>query len=234
MNRKLEIGRLLGIPILIDSSLLVMALLWILPAIGRGSSAGAMAALMLLIGIFASVLLHELGHALAGRVHGVRTSHIELNCLGGLCFWADSKPRSPLARIEMILAGPAVNFALFVICDKLAWLAVTASEAGAGLEGLAGPLWQLSSINFMLLWFNLLPSHPLDGGRALAIMLGRPLGSESTSDRVVAYIGMVVTAAIVIRALQGDMWLLLMAIILFVHNRQILEITKWPPQRRAG
>ena len=76
----------------------------------------------------------------------------------------------------MILAGPAVNFALFVICDKLAWLLVNGAGAGvgmAGLDGFASSLWQISSINFMLLWFNLLPSHPLDGGRALVHSRGR-------------------------------------------------------------
>ena len=54
--------------------------------------------LWLVAGLAGSIILHEMGHAWAGRYYGVRTSHIELNGMGGLCIYAGTMPAKPFPR----------------------------------------------------------------------------------------------------------------------------------------
>jgi Zn-dependent protease len=175
------------------------------------------AGLIIIIGILASILLHELGHMLVARIWKVDTIEIEIGGLGGVARFASSLPRSVLAQTCIYLAGPAVNLALWHGFDALtgqAW------QLGKPMLGLA--LATLAGINYWLMLFNLLPSFPLDGGRTLEAWLAPILG-PAWSVRIVAGLGLAVTALVVWMALPTNFWLLLVAFALFQTNWAALD-----------
>jgi Zn-dependent protease len=123
--------------------------------------------------VFAAILLHELGHAMAARGYGANPV-IEIHGFGGLTSW--SWPGTPTwtARVATSLAGPGIGFffggALYGLIKVV----------GLSREN---PLARLAVGDFLwvtLAWgiFNLLPILPLDGGGALDAILGRLLGAE--------------------------------------------------------
>lgn len=172
---KIEIGTIFGIPIVLDPTLIILIIASGWYYITSGEINDIAYGLVLAAGLIFSILAHELGHAAAGRSFGIRTSHIELNGLGGLNYYADPWPRSRFARIVMLLGGPAVTCALWFLFSGLyTYVLSDLPETAGGISGIdrVGQLFaQLGYINGWLLFFNLLPSHPLDGGRALAELL---------------------------------------------------------------
>jgi Zn-dependent protease len=166
---------------------------------------------------FASILLHELGHAFAGRLFNAQVSYIELTGIGGVAHFEHSLPRSAFARSVISLAGPAVNLGLWLGLD---WLA--AAAAGSGNVMVSLPLMVLASANFVLMLFNLLPAYPLDGGHTLDAWLGALLGPV-WSVRIVAGLGLVVAVGLALYALPTGIFLLLVALFLAQANWQALQ-----------
>ncbi len=111
------------------------------------------------IGLFTSVLVHELGHAATARAYGVRTKEIRLWFLGGVA-QLDDMPRGRGAEAVVAIAGPIVSF---LIGALLWWLLPSA----LGSTGFALVVSYLAVTNVALAIFNLLPALPLDGGRVL-------------------------------------------------------------------
>lgn len=113
------------------------------------------------IGLFASIVLHELGHALVARRYGMPIAGITLFIFGGVAEMR-SEPPGPKAEFLMAGAGPLVSIALAVLflvlsaAGPVAWVALTA---------------YLGTINGILAAFNLIPAFPLDGGRMLRAAL---------------------------------------------------------------
>ena len=120
------------------------------------------------LGLFGSVLIHELGHALTARAYGVKTLRITLWCLGGVA-QLDDLPRKRGAEAVVAIVGPITSALLSLILAALLRL-----DAVAG--GLAFVVSYLAITNAGLALFNLLPALPLDGGRVLRSLLVFPLG----------------------------------------------------------
>ncbi len=157
-----------GIPVRLHGSFLLLAALLVG---GRllGSGPAAAASLILLgLGLFGSVLLHELGHALAARRFGIRTRSITLYPFGGIAALA-GEPRGPAAELLIALAGPAVNFGLAALSLPL---------AAAGFPG-AG---SFAALNLAMGIFNLAPAFPMDGGRVLRAWLSRSRGRLAATE----------------------------------------------------
>ena len=144
------------------------------------------------LSLFAIVLLHEFGHALACRQTGGRADHIVLWPLGGIAFV--DPPRRPGAVLWSIVAGPLVNVLLFPILSLLFLISRV-----RGWEVTAPDLHQfifiVGFINGWLLLFNLLPVYPLDGGQILRALLWFPLG-EIRSLQIASVIGLVGSIAL--------------------------------------
>lgn len=181
--RGMTLGRLFGIEIAVDWSLLIIFLL-----VSFSLSAGAFPAwhpgwspllcwatgLSAAVLFFVSVLLHELSHALVGRARGVGFSRITLFVFGGVAHM-EGEPPNWRAEFQMAIVGPVTSLVLGVIFTSLAALFVDLSSLNpsnpAAAMASAGPLptlllW-LGPINIMLGLFNLVPGFPLDGGRVL-------------------------------------------------------------------
>jgi Zn-dependent protease/CBS domain-containing protein len=204
--------RVFGVPVRLHFTFVLLLVFLLFIGIG-GKQSGAMTALYIL-GLFASVLLHELGHTLVARHYGIRTIEIVMYPIGGL-----SRPeRPPEAREELpiALAGPLVNF---LIACALAGV-VALQQGFVALEKLAEPTdanlaERLALGNFMLFVFNLLPAYPMDGGRIMRSLLALHMPVERAT-RIAAGAGQ---SLAFLMGLAGLLWgnFLLMFVALFVY-----------------
>jgi Zn-dependent protease len=142
---------LFGVPVSIDWTFLLVPLL--------AASGGWQRALIWTVVVFVSVLLHELGHAVAMRVFGF-APRVSIYALGGLTFWPDRAAPTPKQSFVVSSAGPAVSVTLGLL--SLAGSFIVA-ERTAGAEVLQASVW----INLVWGVINLLPLLPLDGGHML-------------------------------------------------------------------
>jgi len=178
-----------------------------------GQQSGATTALYILA-LFASVLLHELGHTLVAKRYGIRTIEIVMFPIGGV-----SRPeRQPKAREELwiALAGPTVN--LLIAVGLLVWVA--SRQGFVALEQLREPtdanLAERIALGNLTLWlFNLLPAYPMDGGRVLRsfLALHRP---EEQATRIAAGAGQALAVSM---GLAGLLWgnFILVFVALFIY-----------------
>lgn len=169
MRGSWKIARLAGIDVRIHATFLLL-LAWVGWSGYReaGELAGAVGGLLLIAMLFALVVLHELGHALAARRCGIATRDITLLPIGGVAR-LERMPSEPRQQLLVALAGPAVNVLLAVVFAAIAAL-IGAELVPRGSQS-PGLLAQLVYINVALALFNLLPAFPMDGGRALRALL---------------------------------------------------------------
>jgi Zn-dependent protease len=168
VNPTIQLGRIAGIRIGINWSwLIVFALIvWslaaaVFPSQNPGLSDGEYLTMAVVAAVlfFASLLLHELGHALQARRDGVEIEGINLWLFGGVAQFKGGFP-SAGAEFRIAIAGPLVSLVLGVLFVLVA--------AVAGLPtAVDGVVAWLGFTNLILLAFNLLPALPLDGGRVL-------------------------------------------------------------------
>ena len=190
MRESIRLGRIFGIPVGVNWSVLVVAALiaWTLavsalPEIVPGQSAVAYWATAVAgaLVFFASLLTHEMAHSLVARRNGVQVGGITLWLLGGVSK-LEGEPSSAGAEFRIAVVGPATSLALAVV-----FFAVAAAADGLGLPDLVvGSLAWLSLINFVLALFNLLPAYPLDGGRVLRALVWERNGDRLAATRIVA------------------------------------------------
>jgi Zn-dependent protease len=222
MFTRFEIGRIAGIPIYLDMMFVLVLLIFTHPYFTSGNTQAMSAGFVIVVGLLLSILLHELGHAFAGRLFKAHVSHIELTGLGGLAHFERTLPRSVFARTVIFLAGPAANLLLWW---GLGELAIAAARGGSPLLG--WPLARLAEYNFVLMAFNLLPAYPLDGGHTLDAWLGRLLGPD-WSVRIVAGLGLLCAAGIAYLALPSSIFMLFIAFYLALWNWQKLQgLGRW-------
>ena len=176
--RQFQLARISGIPVIIDYSWLpVVALhVWLVSQFYLPYRIPLAPALYVTLGavmttlLFASVLIHELSHAVMARLEGIRIHDIQLHIFGG---WARlvGEPRTPMAELRVAAAGPAASFILALVF--LAGFLVMQQVPGRPLWAYAAleVFLYLSWSNLVLAMFNLLPGLPLDGGRVLRAAL---------------------------------------------------------------
>ena len=209
----LTLFRVWGIRISVDLSwflVLFLVILW-LSGFYRGvldSSTEAVGpyllALISALLFFASILLHELGHAWVARRHGIGIGGITLWMFGGVArLQRDSD--SPATEFKVAIAGPIVTLAIVLISGALGIAIAGGSdfqdammvEEGAQISGALAVIAWLTSINLLVLVFNLIPAYPLDGGRIARAAAWRVTGDRNSATRFAATLG------------QGFAWLLI-------------------------
>ncbi len=209
-----SLGRLRGVPLRVHWSFLLLPaflMWWTGSAIGLAAAA---AELGVLTAVFACVVLHELGHALAARRWGISTGSITLYPFGGVAR-LDRNPPSGRAEAAIAAAGPAVNLALAGVLVPLAPIAGLAAPAAE--TAILALFW----INLGMAVFNLMPGFPLDGGRALRGLLSECIG-EVRATVWAASIGQILAVVLVGVGLIHEPWLALAgAILLPAANREL-------------
>jgi Zn-dependent protease/CBS domain-containing protein len=202
MTAAVPLGRIAGIEIRAHWSwLLVVALVvWslsagVFPATNPGLSDGTYLAMAIVATLlfFASILLHELGHALQARRDGLAIEGITLWVFGGVAQIQQEAP-SAGAELRMALMGPAVSFAIGVACLAAA-LALPLPSATDGV------LFWLGQINLYLLVFNLIPALPLDGGRVLRAILWARRRDYGSATRTAGRLGRAFGQAMIVGGL---------------------------------
>jgi stage IV sporulation protein FB len=214
MTWSFPIARLLGSEVRIHATFLLF-LLWI--GVARYLEGGASAAaegVVLMIAIFACVLAHEFGHALAARRYGIETPDITLLPIGGLAR-LERMPEKPGQEVVVALAGPAVN----LVIAALLILALGAGPDMGALQALdspeASPLAQLASVNLFLVLFNLIPAFPMDGGRVLRALLALRRGQVEATN-IAARVGQALAFVFGFLGLLGNPMLLFIAIFVYI------------------
>ncbi len=188
------------------------------------------------LALFAIVLMHEFGHALACRQVGGNANRIVLWPLGGVAYV--DPPARPGATLWSIAAGPLVNVALLPVFYVLghASRALGWAQTMPNFHALLRAVWW---IDIGLLAFNILPIYPLDGGQILRALLWFPLG-RARSLMVTTVLGFFGIAGFIGLAiwLQSP-WFGVLAVFMLLncwaglkHARALLRIAKMP--RRDG
>ena len=171
MRWSARVARVAGIEIRIHATFPLL-LAWIAWAsYAEGGTAAAAGGVVFILLLFASVVLHELGHAAAARRFGIATPDITLLPIGGVAR-LQRMPREPRQELVIALAGPAVTALIALALWILLSATGTAEQAAARLDDPAlGIPYHLLAANVILLAFNLLPAFPMDGGRVLRALL---------------------------------------------------------------
>ncbi|MHA7238757.1 site-2 protease family protein [Arthrobacter sp. TMS1-12-1] len=191
----LPLGRIVGVPVVLAWSWFVITAFIVLvfgprvgqliPGIGAGAYAVALGYALLLA---ASVLVHELAHALTARAFGWPTTRIVLNLWGGHTQFA-SFNASPGRSLLVALAGPAANFVL----AGLGWAILQAVAPGSVAYLLTIILvWA----NLLVAVFNVLPGLPLDGGRLVESAVWQVTGSQEKGTVAAGWAGRVLVVVL--------------------------------------
>lgn len=188
----MRVVTLTGIPVRLHWSFLALVGFYALSALAGSGVFGLVDALVVMSVLFGSVVLHELGHALAARSFGIRTAHITLFPFGGIAA-IENMPKNPWQEAVIAIAGPAVNGVL-AVGFALAWAAFG-----------GGWLATFAVINLIMGVFNLIPAFPMDGGRVFRAMLTPSLGWTRAS-RVAITVGRGFAVLFMIGALAWGQW----------------------------
>jgi Zn-dependent protease len=206
MLKSWRLGALFGFPIeLHPSFLLLLALVFI----AFGGAIGV--ALVCLT--FASVVLHELGHALVARQLGVRMSGIELSFFGGAAKMVEM-PRTANHELAIAAAGPAVSLML--------------GGAGLGLAAITHLTlfaW-IGWTNLVLAGFNLIPALPMDGGRILRAALTRKLDFVRATEASIKVARVTAVAFALFGLFAGAYELLFLAPFLWILGTRELLVAR--------
>jgi len=194
MNENLSLGRIAGIHVGLNWSLLVIGALiaWslatgILPSAAPGQTSGAYwtAGVVSAFVYLASLLAHELAHSIVAMRRGVRVEGITLWLFGGVSRFS-SETSSPGAQALITFVGPLTSLLLGVV-----FLLASVAAGGGAHPGLVhATLAWLGYINILLGVFNLLPAFPLDGGRILQSLIWLRTGNRLRATNIAARIGM--------------------------------------------
>lgn len=231
MGDALPLGSIAGFQIKVNWSVIVI--LWLftwslattLPSSAAGYPrpvywvAGACGTLVLL----ASLLAHELAHAVVARRMGVSVKGVTLWLFGGVTTMQD-EAKTPDAAFRIAVAGPATSLSLSAAFAGVA-IALEATRSPVVIVSVA---WWLAAINLLLGVFNLLPGAPLDGGRLVRAYLWRRHGDRQRAAVSAARAGRVVAVVLITLGLAeflagsliGGVWLAFIGWFIFIAARE--------------
>jgi Zn-dependent protease/predicted transcriptional regulator len=210
-----KLGRFAGIEVRVHATFLIL-LAWVALISYQQvrTLAGTINGVLFILAVFASVVLHEYGHALTARRFGVNTREITLLPIGGVA-QLERIPREPRQELMVALAGPMVTVAIVIIL----WVILSAmglpTSANVLLQGRAPFLSRLMWVNVWLVAFNIIPAFPMDGGRVLrsALAMRMPYGRAT---RIAAEVGKAFALIFGIIGLFSNPWLVLIALFIWM------------------
>jgi Zn-dependent protease/CBS domain-containing protein len=222
-NWSIPAGRVFGVELRIHLTFFFLLLfVWLTESASHGPASAGRG--MALVGIvFASVVLHELAHALVATHAGVPAKAIILLPIGGITLLDETQqPVEPgvltwKRDIRIAIAGPIANLAI-------AFAAASILLAVAPEIRLWTKPWDLQSGNLprALVWsnlwlglFNLLPAYPLDGGKILRALFSRHMDHVRATRRAIA-IGQAFATLFMLTGMLWNIWLTMIGFFLFI------------------
>ncbi len=198
----MRIGRMLGVPIYLSPVTLVFALITAsfvaridrdrLPDLADGRI--YLLAAITAVGFVISLVLHEMGHAVAALRYGLRVHAITVYGFAGMTE-IEPEPQTPSREFVVAFSGPAVNGLLAGV--------LFAALIGIDSDGQAGVvIFDLAVTNLLLFILNSAPGLPLDGGRYVVAGVWGVTRDRLRGNRAGAYGGFVVGAAFAVWGLS--------------------------------
>ncbi|HEY6307000.1 MAG TPA: site-2 protease family protein [Candidatus Angelobacter sp.] len=218
-------GRFFGVEFRIHVAFLfLLAVVLLFPSSRTGDPGGIARGVAVTAMVLVSVLLHELGHALAGARNGLPLKGSILLPIGGIGLADPNPPLDPAAagslgrELRVAAAGPSVNLLLAGVSGLvLVRLGPPASLWSLPLISIDGLGKSFFWINLCIFAVNLLPAFPLDGGRVLRAWLARRMEYRLATRRAVS-LGHLFAAAFMLGGLASQ-WSLLMGFMLFMATQ---------------
>lgn len=212
----IQLARILGIRVGVDFSwfvVLFLVIFWLSgsfqDALGSSDTTAYATAVASALLLFASIVVHELGHALAARRHGIEVAGITISPLGGFALMS-RESRTPREELEVAAAGPLATLAI-VLASVLAGVAVVGPgrfvdaallASGSDVTPVTLTIGFLVTMNVIVLLFNLIPAYPLDGGRIVRALVWRVTGDRNRGTRVAARLGQAFSVVLI----GGGLW----------------------------
>src|SRR3954470_5405487 len=199
----IQLGRIFGIRIGVTASwfLVLFLVIFLLSGsfrdvLGGSRTTAYFVAVASALLFYVSLILHELGHAIAARREGIAVERIDLWFFGGLA-QLSRQPETPGAEFRIAAAGPLVTLLVIVASAGAASLIeggssfVDAATLDAGLNASPGfvLLSFVATMNVLLLVFNLIPAFPLDGGRIAMSVAWAVTGDRPRATRFAGRLG---------------------------------------------
>jgi len=190
LNWQVRVCNLFGIPIYLHITLVFF--LW--PAL-RGGGFGFWYSVEYAALIVLSILLHELGHALTAKHFRMTQLSITLHGFGG--FASSSGRGNPKTDLPIILAGPAVTFAIGIVCNLIGNYGLHNATSFDSSVIQFVIIKDIGYVNILMGFLNLIPVLPFDGGNALRAILTFKL-HPSKAMRAVAHLGLILTPIMIV------------------------------------
>lgn len=232
MTAAIRIGRVLGIPIYLHLTFLLILPLFVyifsapandiviagMPTSFRGLDAdlwvkyvfGTAAALV----FFGTILVHELAHSYLALRYGVRIRSITLMVFGGVSSM-EELPREPRQEWRMAFAGPFTSMVVGLVSYGLVLILRLLESESIPVRGIIILLGLMAVYNLLLAGFNMIPAFPMDGGRVLrAYFASRMSYMEAT--RKAARIGRYFAIAMGIFGIFYSFWFILIALFVYI------------------
>jgi Zn-dependent protease len=208
----IPLGRYFGINVRLHFTFLIFAYWRIMQyanQIGIGFGAG------FVLGLYACILMHEFGHALAARWCDGEANDILLWPLGGLAFVRPAF--NPTAHLITTVAGPFVTLMLWLVFSA-ATIVLRQFALSHGTIEIFLFVIAMRDLNLFLLLFNLIPAFPMDGGRMLRDTIWH-FTSAGTATAIAVWLSRVIAALGAVYAIvRGDWWLLLFPVFIFMQS----------------
>ena len=217
----IQLARVFGIRIGVDYSwfIVLFLIIWSLTGyyedVAPGSNAFVLAVVSGLL-FFLSILLHELGHAWVALRNGIPIEGIDLWLFGGVAKLGRDAD-SPGVEFRVAAAGPLVTVLIAAVCFALGTAVSNGSDALDSARfrndvtgATTAVLGYLTSINVLLLLFNLIPAFPLDGGRIARAIAWKLTGDRTKATRFAARLGrgggyLMIAGGVALYAATGDL-----------------------------
>jgi Zn-dependent protease len=202
-NTKWRIMTIAGFPIEVNLTFLILLGVVFL-------TRGGLLGILLTLIVFASILVHELGHAVVARRLGVRIAGIEMQFFGGMAKMV-TPPRSARDEILIAIAGPAVSLGIALIAI---FLGVMVRSPLINYLGMA---------NLILGVFNLLPALPMDGGRVYRAWRAQRIGVLAATQKAVTLSKYIAIGLGVLGLLTGQFFVAAIAVMIYLMARVELQ-----------
>ena len=204
MKAQIKLGRVFGVEIGLHYSWLLIALLITFSLAGHFQtnnpswSDGLRWGISIVTAIlfFASIVVHELSHALVAKLRGLPVRSITLFALGGVA-QIEKEPADAKTEFWMGIIGPITSFVIGVVC-LLITMALGWTPPDFPQRPLPAMLMWLGLINIGLAIFNMIPGFPLDGGRVLRGIIWWITGNAKRATTIAARVGQFIAFAMIV------------------------------------
>ncbi|MBS1868191.1 MAG: site-2 protease family protein [Actinobacteria bacterium] len=213
----IQLARVFGIRVGVDFSwfvVLFLVIFWLSHSfqetLGSSDTTAYLTAVASALLLFASIVVHELGHALAARRHGIEVAGITISPLGGFALMS-RESRTAREELTVAAAGPLATLAIVVVSVLVGVALVGAHRfvdaallaTGAHVTPVLLTIGFLVTMNVIVLLFNLVPAYPLDGGRMVRAIVWQLSGDRNRGTRVAARLGQAFSIVLI----GGGLWL---------------------------